>query len=326
MHASVRSLLTRIIDYAGTFPPANLPLDQALRDFSQYREDPAAWILGRFVCPASQLRDIVPLVQEATLPDRSLSFAILGRGGKDVPEFFRNVETDLADVQAFAGACPGLVQLETYEVRLPAPLFDPIKANQIGAAISTMAFLIEKSGQALFPFVEVPSPHKENLQAALTALHEDQHSAEAAQRRLVPRCGLKLRTGGLEPAAFPPPQLVAAVLAGCRQTYTPFKATAGLHHPLRRHDPAIGTRMHGFLNLFLAACLTHAFDLPVDVLEKILQEEDPASFQFEDDAISWNSHRVTHAQIEKARAELATSFGCCSFTEPRDDLTTLGLL
>src|SRR5271166_5986544 len=58
MYASLRALMTNVIDYAGLFPPAQLPLDQALRNYASYREGPDAWMLGRFVCPAAKLAEL----------------------------------------------------------------------------------------------------------------------------------------------------------------------------------------------------------------------------------------------------------------------------
>jgi len=45
--AGLRQLLAHVIDYAGLFPPAKLPLDVSIRQFARYRTDAAAWMLGR---------------------------------------------------------------------------------------------------------------------------------------------------------------------------------------------------------------------------------------------------------------------------------------
>lgn len=325
MYASIRTLLTGIVDYAGTFPPASLPLDQSLRNYAQYRQEPEAWMLGRFICPASSLQELAPLVQEVTLPDRTISFSVLGRGGKDAQEFFKNIELDLEELKAFAGACPGLVITDAYEVKLPPAIFDPIKPHQIGASIATMAFLLEKSGIALTPFVEIPVPTRENLQAALMALAEDQRSSEASQRQITGPCGLKLRTGGLEPAAFPSTEIIAAVLVGCRKAQIPFKATAGLHRPFRHQDAAVGAKMHGFINVFFAGCLSHALDVPVGDIQAVLEEQEGRQFLPDAIGITWRQHRVSNEQIAAARKEF-TSFGSCSFDEPREDLRRIGWL
>jgi hypothetical protein len=105
---------------------------------------------------------------------------------------------------------------------------------------------------------------------------------------------VKLRCGG---ATVPSVEQVALVIACCREAGVPFKATAGLHHPVRRGEE------HGFLNLLAATAA------PPGRLEAILAEEDPSAIDFAD-----------------ADRSLFTSFGSCSWREPVDDLRELGLL
>lgn len=105
---------------------------------------------------------------------------------------------------------------------------------------------------------------------------------------------VKLRCGG---ASTPSVEQVALVIACCREAGVPFKATAGLHHPVRRGEE------HGFLNL-LAATTT-----PTGRLEAVLAEEDPSAIDF-----------------ASADRTVFTSFGSCSWREPIDDLRELGLL
>jgi hypothetical protein len=105
---------------------------------------------------------------------------------------------------------------------------------------------------------------------------------------------VKLRCGG---ASIPSVEQVALVIASCREAGVPFKATAGLHHPVRRGDE------HGFLNLLAAT------SAPRGELEAVLAEEDATAIDF--------------AAGDRA---LFTSFGSCSWREPVDDLRELGLL
>lgn len=135
----------------------------------------------------------------------------------------------------------------------------------------------------------------------------------------------KIRTGGITPDAFPAIGNVAAFLRACHEKGVTFKATAGLHHPLRcvkpltyEPDAPLGT-MHGFLNVFLAAML-------LDHAGEILTESDASAFAFDDDGASWRGHRVRAATIAELRRTFATSFGSCSFEEPIADLRALGLL
>jgi hypothetical protein len=138
----------------------------------------------------------------------------------------------------------------------------------------------------------------------------------------------KLRTGGVTPEAIPSIDSVAAYIYACRERGLAFKATAGLHHPIRSeraltYEPGapIAT-MHGFVNVFLAAAL--AWHGTRDV-RAVLGETDPAAFRF-DDGAHWRDWSVTAGQICEARLEFAHSFGSCSFEEPIADLEQLGWL
>src|SRR6185436_12327785 len=100
---------------------------------------------------------------------------------------------------------------------------------------------------------------------------------------------------------------VAAFLRACREAGVAFKATAGLHHPLRCVKPltyeanAPAGTMHGFVNVFLAAAV-------LDHAEEILREEDPRAFAFGDDAVAWRGHPVSTDALARMRRDFALSF------------------
>jgi hypothetical protein len=135
----------------------------------------------------------------------------------------------------------------------------------------------------------------------------------------------KMRTGGITPDAFPTAESIAAFLRACSAAGVAFKATAGLHHPLRCVKPltyephaAVGM-MHGFVNVFLAAAM-------LDDAERILVEEDAWAFTFDDDGVRWRDRRVTNDELRTMRRTFGISFGSCSFEEPIADLQALGWL
>jgi hypothetical protein len=49
------ALFARLIDHAPLFPPAKLPLDEALAEHRRAKAGAEGWIVRRFVCPASTL-------------------------------------------------------------------------------------------------------------------------------------------------------------------------------------------------------------------------------------------------------------------------------
>ena len=54
------ALLARLIDHAPTFPPASLPVDEALAEDARAAASPHAFMLARLVWPASRLGELHP--------------------------------------------------------------------------------------------------------------------------------------------------------------------------------------------------------------------------------------------------------------------------
>jgi hypothetical protein len=144
-------------------------------------------------------------------------------------------------------------------------------------------------------------------------------------------CSAKIRTGGTTPQAFPSSPAVASFLEACVARGVPFKATAGLHHPVRSPHPvtyeagAACAVMHGFVNVFMAAALLHQGAVRAAAAEHLLEETDPSAFVFVDDGARWRELRITAEALQGSR-DIARSFGSCSFEEPMDDLAGLGFL
>ena len=110
-----RALLSGLIDHAPLFPPASLPLDEALEDHQRALASPHSWMVARFVCPASRLPE---------LDGEHLRLSIVADG-----------EAVLDDrVEAIEGRDPGLVQLglETYLEDVP---LEEVKAVEARAKV-----------------------------------------------------------------------------------------------------------------------------------------------------------------------------------------------
>jgi hypothetical protein len=141
----------------------------------------------------------------------------------------------------------------------------------------------------------------------------------------------KIRTGGVTADAFPTARQIARFIHRCAELGVPFKATAGLHHPVRgeyrltyRPDSPSAI-MFGFLNVFVAGALA-AVGASEDELVEVLDERRAAAFAFADDGLRWRNRHLTLDELARTRASLATTFGSCSFREPVDDLQELALL
>lgn len=297
---ALRALLAGSIDYAGLFPPAGLDMPAAVANHARYLVSGNRWALGRFVLPAARLREF----EEAAgnlLPPRPdgeawrLS-ALLGT----------DPAGDIRAIGAFncrhAAADPTAVVVDVVEAR--------------AASTDALALLLATVPGYLQAYVEVPV---------------DADPAPLVSAIAGGRVGAKIRTGGVTSDAFPSARHVARFIGACVAAGVPFKATAGLHHPLRgdypltyASDSARGT-MFGFLNVFLAAAFM-AGGMDAVAAEGLLEESSPASLHISSDAIVWRGHRLGGAAIEAARGRTIVAFGSCSFTEPLGDLGALGLL
>jgi len=142
----------------------------------------------------------------------------------------------------------------------------------------------------------------------------------------------KIRTGGLTPDAFPKTDEIIRFVRACLAANVPFKATAGLHHPIRCFRPLTyeansptGT-MHGFLNLFLMTGFAME-GYRTGLLEDVMEEEFDEVFEFVDQSAIWREQYTLNTwQIERLRKLGIQSFGSCSFDEPVADLQKLGIL
>jgi hypothetical protein len=146
-------------------------------------------------------------------------------------------------------------------------------------------------------------------------------------------CGarVKLRMGGVVLEAFPQAKAIAVMVKALADRHLAFKATAGLHHPIRsRHaftyeaGSAAGT-MHGFLNLAFAATVLK-FDGTAGEALKTLEEEDANAWKVAPDSIGCGASRWSADQLRAMRRDFFISIGTCSFEEPIRDLKLLGWL
>jgi hypothetical protein len=304
---AARAAFTQFIDYAGLFPPAQLEMAAAVEEYGVIRRGPLAWMSGRFIVPASRIPEFVGELGSGG-PAHALS--VIVDAGTDARTWLSRVQQMLEEL---VRACKDDSRLDAQVLEIALP---PVQAQRdtYDAAIGQFAAAREHAGLGNVPaFVEVPRDTRwsELLPGALAALGRH-------------RIGAKLRCGGVVREAFPGVDEVAQFLDQATQQHIPFKATAGLHHPVRRPDPVTGATMHGFLNLLTATAFARVG--PHDTISRVLACEDATAFALEPDALRFEDRRVSIDDLRAARSESFISYGSCSFEEPSGDLQALGML
>lgn len=308
MTAALRALLEGAIDYAGLFPPAAVPMAEAVANYDRYRAGDDAWALGRFVVPAARLGEFAREASarwphgETSAPWRVSALL----GGEDLA-------TEVEQVAAFNtrhGRSGGIVAdgdrggawIDTAELRCD-------RTDAVARAGETIPRWLDT-------YVEVPATG--DVEPIVRAI------ADAGLKA-------KLRTGGVTADAFPSAARVARFLRCCAENRVPFKATAGLHHPLRgehaltyAEGAPCGT-MFGFVNVLTAAAFARGGMSEAD-LAALLEERDASALSLSATGIAWRGHAVSVDALRAAHTDFARAFGSCSFTEPVEEARALGWL
>lgn len=315
MANSLHALVDASIDYAGLFPPASLDLADAAENFLRYRGEEEAWMLSRFVCPAGRLPDLVLL---AGWQNDAIPLAVLV-GGCGTPE--RSLAEELRV------AAPHLREHDVIECRLPAEARDKASISRFAHELIAQVLALDLPVRMVL--VEPPAvpagetmAWRETVARTVDVLADFSHSAAGG----CCRAAFKLRTGSVDPKAVVGAAALADAICLARDAALPWKATAGLHHPLRHADPRSKLPVHGFINVLLASVLANVHKLGSADVEAVLEEDNPEHFEFTDTEARWQGHRATVDQIAAARPRSLLSFGSCSFDEPRRDLQALGWL
>jgi len=321
VNQGLRAFLERIVDYAGLFPPAQLEMDAAFARFAEHLRGPHAWMLGRFVCPAGQFGSFVTALETHHRGSEPVRVTAIARPLVSDSEIGTQFHQDLVAMHELHARSGGRAVVECVELRLPPQSSTALEAAR--ETIDAIALQVVETGtrasgeadRLLETYVE---PGGSMQRSAVEAIV---HGLSGR-----PGFGFKLRCGGPSAESIPSTATVAHVLATCRERGVPMKATAGLHHPIRRPDPALGAFMHGFFNLFGAGVLGYAHSLTEGELLPILETERAEDFAFDESAFRWRDIPIDLETLQRVRARFVTSFGSCSFDEPIEDLQALGLL
>lgn len=315
--ASLKHFTNKLIDYAGLFPPASLSLAQAFHNFVFYMQGEYKWMLNKFIIPAAKLGELTELMKDMKIAG-TVPFSVLGTGGDTIEKFTSNLDTDLKSITDFISANGKIVSVDAFEVRLPKELLAQEDNDDMLDLMIEVSDKLEKTvGKEVPVFFEAALD--ETYESIIVRVVESIAS-------LNKNCGYKLRTGGVEPAAFPEAQVIAFAIMSCCEFGVAMKCTAGLHHPVRHFNEEVKSYMHGFLNIFGAGILAAVSDFDEEELLEIINDEDPYEFIFKESGFEWNETEVPNEEINEAREKFMISYGSCSFDEPIDDLKTLELL
>ena len=279
------ALFAGLVDDAAVFPPGNASVPDAVR---RHREHRLAWYapaIGPLVVPDTELAQ-VSRAAESSAGGEPIEVSVVITGG--------------------AGGLVALARRDLPGIAVTAAEIALRDLDDLaGNAERVVAAAQELDPDEVTVFVELPAQH-----------------GWVAAIEVVEGAGLngKIRTGGLEPDAYPTADQLAQQLSELIEADLPFKATAGLHRgwPNRvTNERGETLHQHGFVTLLMAV------EALVDgagsaAAADLLRLDDPGrifgALQGWDEA--------TAARVRRR----FRSFGCCGVNDPIDDLVALGLL
>ncbi len=283
---AIEALLDGIVDYAGLFPPAALPLEEAATNYGAYLRGPDRSALGSFVIPVSRVEE---LLAGGWIRGEAWPLSLLWTRDPALDsELTRSLARD-----------PSRVRIVSIETR--------------AQAVEDLPWLAELT-EAIPTFIEFD--WREDPRPWVKAL------GRAGLRAKIRTGGVE---AGLIPPVATVCSFLRACLDGgvafkaTAGLHHPFRGA----YPLTYETNAPRAMMHGFVNLFLAGLLYARVGLSPEEMESTVSEMDPKAFHLHGDQAGWRHHRVGVSDLMNYRRRIALSFGSCSFVEPLDDLRAL---
>ena len=258
-------------------------------------------MLSAFVLPVAKFDDAAKFVSQFD-KHHPLRISALGPKTESAANFQTELKNVAEAIRSFQKQHVDLTLIAQLEMALP-------KDVDAARLTETAALLSDLKVQA---FWEAPAELAEQTIALLARIKN-------------PAFGYKLRTGGVIADAFPSSVQIARAILASTKHHVPIKFTAGLHHPVRQFRDEVKTEMHGFLNVIGAGVLSAEHQWDEAQMVDMLEDQNPKSFEFHDTVFAWRDWESTLDRI-KARRKFVTSFGSCSFDEPREDLRALTFL
>ena len=299
---SLSMFLDGIVDFAGLFPPASLSMEEMVSDWARGLASEHDWMLGRLIVPVSRLGEF-ETAAAGRFPSREdgnpwILSALLG--GKDD----ESLESQIDQILRFNDQ-------HSSDGNEADAIIDVVELR--GSSVQSIENALDTLPEEIYPFFELSL--EQDIRGLLAALVGSD-------------AGAKIRTGGVTPELYPSTNQLAEFILQCAKADVPFKATAGLHHPLRNHNDEVGVMQFGFLNVFLAGlvAVSSEGEATVDELAPLLTRCDLDGIVFGADAVTILDRRYDLAAIEDARIAFSLSFGSCSFDDPIKDLGVMGLL
>lgn len=329
MSKSIHQILAVAVNYAGLYPPTGLKLNEALRSYVDFSHSKYAWMLANFVLPHSELPFLAGFADRKHHLKGPLSLCITGPETDTLFEFKNVINSIEREINTAHTGYPGEVRTNLLELKLPLNSVENLNPEELVKALEAVVSTTAES--RLLPhrvFFEVPGAE---YNAEITkkiikviAVHNKSILKRKVSNYLF--SGIKINCSEVKAGQIPDAKYLAEVLLYARDANVAVKFSGQENTPFPTYSYSLGTKVHGFINIFAASMLAYTQDLTIDETIEVIEEESPGNFTFKDDYFVWRELAAPTAEIKMLRMLSITSFNFTSFTTPIDGLKELGYL
>ncbi|MCZ7532012.1 MAG: hypothetical protein M5U23_01135 [Acidimicrobiia bacterium] len=293
------SAFAALVDYGGVFPPASLSVGDAVAGYREARASEASWVVGRFLIRASQLEELAAVAQ-ATMVAGEVPWEVSATFDLDAPQ-----SADLA--AAFHAEMEPAMTVSAAEARIIDPTIDGIERlfTTVGSISPDVVAFLEVTPSA-------------NIEGQVRSIAD-------VIKRAGRVGGAKLRCGGATSDLFPTAEELAVFIKSCVDAGLPYKATAGLHQPVRHFDEALSIYRHGFLNMLMATAAA-ADGAGLGTIIEIVSETDRTAFAISPAFATWRDITMPGSALRRVRQNLFIAYDATDFDEPISALRDMNLL
>lgn len=329
MNQVMHFLTEHLFDYAGLFPPAKLSLTQALSNFFKYQNHPYQTMLGKFILPIQKHMEYLSLTKRH---QESIPLSVILSSPSSVSMIDQTLQKDCQNLETIHDQSR-ISSIDSFEIVFSHEFYDQEELALQEHFQKIFAFLSNAVEKECDFFCEIPYLDNKTLNNFFSFVQKFNLQNQSN------KISIKLRTGGVTPDLVPSAETLSSILFLLGKYKLPFKVTAGLHIPVPNYNKAVGTKMHGFLNVLLGGMLSFLRSdtnpdfshelVSQELLHSILEKLHYTHLKVENSLIYVSTPNNTQQKfiftsdmVKNFRKKHFKGIGTCDFLEPIEYLNS----
>ncbi len=323
MTPSLQQLLSSSLNYSALSPPAELNLQQALRGFVDFSYSKYSWMLSSFLLPIDQLSMMGAFADKKDQLKGPLELCVAGPDSQTLFDFKHAINNVEEQVMKVHSGYPGEVRTNILELKLPAESVGSMNAEELVKSLE--AAVTSFSESRLLPhrvFFEIPGDEFDADTTKKIIKVIAVHNKSILKRKVTNYLfsGLKINCSG---KTVPSEKYLAEVLLFARDANVAVKFSGTENALFPTYNYSLQSKVHGILNILLAAILSYTQDLNKEETIAVLEDKNPEHFVLKDGYLAWKNFAAPLAEIKMLRMLSITSFNVSSFSPLIDGLKDL---